>query len=88
MGILVKIFKKEKKFKLWSTVVDTYYFGDRKLTRQEAVSYLKNRVMKRAKADCAEIENTFPNGYCEKSKRSKYIYFTHPKELKNKPQKP
>lgn len=84
MGILIKIRKKDKKFKLWSTIVDEYYFGKDWLSREEVLDFLQSRILRDAKAKCKELENSFPNGYFDKDTRRRY-WFTNPKELKDTP---
>jgi hypothetical protein len=77
----IKIRKKDGKFKLWSTNVDAWYFGKTWLSRKQAVAYLKSRVMDRAKKECEDLEDTFPNGFWDMDNR--HIHFNKPKQLKD-----
>ena len=81
MGIIIKIRKRDKKFRAYSTTVDEYYH-EGWWTREQMTAFLKQRVMKDARNKCKDIENTFPNGYY--SDYIKRIWFDNPKELSDK----
>ena len=61
MSILVKLRKKDNKFRIWTTVSDGWLTDW--VTKEEAIKYLQFRVKRDAKWKCDEIAAEFPHSW-------------------------
>ena len=68
MSWQIKQNKNKDKFKIWSTITDSYIV-DTYLTRDEMIDFLSKEELRNAANKIKNLKDTFPNGWTDKDGR-------------------
>ena len=73
MSWLIERNKKQDKYKLWSTITDSYII-DIYLNRNEMIDFIGKELIIKLSQELKELRATFPRGWTDKDTKKRFNY--------------